>query len=158
MLLGGHSLELFGELFEIFPCDFGVAIAIGLRSPRGGAGQCSAERRQRGGPLLVGGIDLCADLVLDRSKPRQVDVKLVGPLPQTKRQVAELLRELRARVIGVLATRFEILGDLVEPIRLPLGRFLDLLLLRDHDVLWVREHEHGHEERGCQDDAGCGSS
>ena len=77
--------------------------------------------------------------------------ELVRLRPQLAGQFAELLSELRARILGLAALRVEILGQFVEAVRLPVRRLAYVALLGDHEVLRVRKEEGGHEQgRGGQ--------
>ena len=77
----------------------GIAVAVRLGLAGRGARQRAAERRERRRALLVGRIELGADVGLDRSEAGEVRVEVVRALAQLAREVAQLLGEPRPRIV-----------------------------------------------------------
>ena len=152
-LLLGHRIELVAQVLQVVLGLLGVAARVRLRIARGGARQRPCERRQRGRPLLVRGVQLGTHLVLDRAELGQVHVEVVRVRPQPFRELAQLLGQARPRVVGVDALGPEVLRDVVDALRLPLRLLAHLPVQRDHRVLRVwQQHRRDEEQAGDQRD------
>jgi len=123
---------------------------VRLRLAGGSTRKRSAERGERRSALLIGRIDLGAHLGLDRSEARQVRVEVIRALAKLAREVAQLLGKPCPRVLGISSLIGQVFGDPIDPLGLSLRCLADLLLLRDHGVLWVGEQRDGHKEEGRQ--------
>ena len=126
---------------------FGSPSRLASGLPVAARDSAAAERRQRRRPLLVGRVDLGADVALDRAEPREVDVEVVGP--RRAAGAARSRSSWASRVRGSSASlplRLELLGELVESLGLPLRGLLDLLLLGDDRILRVRQEQHRDEQ------------
>ena len=77
----------------------------------------------------------------------EVDGELVGLLTELSGKFTQLLRQAGAWILCIPALVLEIAGEVLEPIRLPVGRFAHGTLLCDDRVLRVREEQDGHKER-----------
>ncbi len=102
--------------------------------------KATAQRRQRGRPLLVGRIDLGADLGLDGAEAREVDVEVVrlsGEAGGPGRGAPAASRVRGSFASAPLSSSSS--RDSVESLRLSLRRLADLLLLGDDGVLRVRD-------------------
>ena len=106
------------------------------------------ERRDRRRALLVGGVELGPDLVLDRAELREVEVEVARVRAQPLRELPQLLRQARAWVVRVGALVREVLRDLVDALRLSVGLLADLAVRGDDGVLRVRQQDRRHEQRG----------
>ena len=93
--------------------------------------------------------------LLDRSETSEIGLQVLGMGPQLSRQVAEVGRELCSRIVRLGTLRLELLGDLVDVIRL-LARLVAVRLGRgDRPVLGVRKQdERDDQQRRQQDDGG----
>ena len=96
--------------------------------------------------MFIGGIDLGANFGLDRSEAGQVRVEVTRPLTQLTREVTQLLGQPRPWILGIASLVGQVFGDPIDPLRLSFRRLADLLLLRDHGILWVREERYGHQQ------------
>ena len=148
-LLGRHLVELLAELVEVLLGLLGIAALVRVGLAGRGPGQRTAERGHRRGPLLRRRVDLGAHRGLDRSEAGQVHVELVRPVAQLTGEVAQVLGQSRARILGVGALRLELVGEVVEALGLLVRGLADLSLLGDRRVLRVRDEQHGRkQERG----------
>ena len=99
LLLRRHLVELVAEVLEVV-----AAPSPGRR--RGSRPACRSRRATAPGsarsatrPLLVGRVDLGADVGLDRAEPGEVRVEVVRVLAQLAGEVAQLLGEPRPRIV-----------------------------------------------------------
>ena len=150
LLLGRQPVELVAEVLEVVVRLLRIPVRVRLGLAGRGARQRPAERGQRRGALLVGGIDLGAHVCLDRPEAGEVRVEVVRALAQLAREIAQLLGQSRPRILGIATLVREVLGDPVDPLGLSFCSLADLLLLGDHRVLWVRQERDRHEEKSRQ--------
>ena len=130
---------------------FGIAVPVGFRVAGRGPGQRAASDVIAEARCSVDGSMRPAR----RSRPpraAQVRRQLVGSLAQLPRQLAQLLGEPGARILGIRPRSLEIVGRSRRAGppggRQPRG---SSLLLRDDRVLRVREDDDRHEEDGRHD-------
>ena len=86
----------------------------------------------------------------------QVDIEVAGLVAQLPGEVTQLLGEPGPWVLGVRALRVELLGELVEALRLPLGGRLHLALLGDDRVLRVRDEQDRDQQQAAATSATAG--
>jgi hypothetical protein len=101
--------------------------------------------------LFVRGIELGTDVRLDAGDLGQVELEILRTLPKLASELAQFLGKTGSRIIRILALRFELLGDLVDPLRLLLRLLANGLGPGDCGILGVREQNERHEEEGCDD-------
>ena len=147
----GHLVDLVTQLVEILVRLLGIPVRVRLRVPGRRARQGARERGDRGRPLLVGGIELGPDVVLHRAQLGEVLVQVARVVAQPLGEVLELVGQLLAGIVGVRALAVEVLGDLVDLVRLALSLLADLPVLLDDEVHRVGEQDSRHDEGRGQD-------
>jgi len=154
-LLRRHLIEMVAELCEIVGRRLRIAVLVCIGLARCSPRQRPVERGQRRRFCLVARVDLRMERLFDRSETSEIGLQVLGMGTQLSRQVAKVGRELCSRIVRLCTLRLELLGDLVDVIRL-LARLVAVRLGRgDRPVLRVRKQdERDDQQRRQQGDGG----
>jgi hypothetical protein len=146
-LLGRHPVQLLPEALEIVGRGLRVAVLVRVWFAGSRPRQRTVERRERGRPLLVPGIQLRVERRLDGPESGEVGLEIVGVRPQLDGQVPQLGGKSCPRIVRLRAFGLQLLGDLLDLRRLLLCLVAGRASLGDGRVLRVREDRQRHDQK-----------
>ena len=97
--------------------------------------------------MLVRGVKLAPDTGLGRGDAGEIVVQVRRPLPKLAGQFPELFGQLVSRIVGLVALRLEVAGNLLDALGLAVGLLADPLVRGNDVVLWVGDEQHRRERQ-----------